>query len=356
MATIKGIKTQIENANALGRTNLSEQGVDVSADASTYDIMKAIANILGGSGVTYKTIVYNKDNTITLTDKEDTVHTMECGYTDGKLTSVKYNGKSVRLMYNGDKLVTVGRTNVDLGNVPSSSADSKGLVFFNMGDWILSGEPCNETPFEKATFYNLTIDGTVYRAGSNGTELCNDARDDVHCAIMYDEELGSLIYLCLPKGEEDFSGVHNIGFSKREEEEIGWRVTVNDWGYWYFYSNDFEEGKIDIRIIDEDGNEYWDTEDLSFDKIFDTSEYSAFGFKGEAHATDMPSTLEKAIASGKEITFIMKQTIDGVTTTKTYSGTYVAYYENPFSEDVGSFKYEYVLGNDYIPCAEGRSA
>lgn len=366
MATIKQIKAQIKNANALGRQNLTEKGVEISENATTFDIMTAIAEISGSGGgdviigADYTNIVYNEDNTITLTDKDGVVYTMECEYTDGKLTSVKYDGKKVNLTYDDDVLVKVGKTAVDLGDAPSSKTVlSEGeKMFFRFGDagFTMSGEPCDENPFEQAKFYDVTVDGVTYRAGSNGAVICTDARDNVHFAVEYEAEGKTLMYVYVPQGEEDFTGIHSIKISERNTEEIGWRVTIDDWGYWYFYSNDFVQGKIDVRVIDEDGTEYWNTENLSFDKIFDAEEYSAFGFKGEVHATDMPSALEEAAASGKEITFIMKQTIDGVTTTKTYSGTYVAYYENPFSEDVGSFKYEYVFGNDYIPCVEGRSA
>lgn len=52
MATIQQLKTQIENANALGRTNLSEKGVELPETATTYEIMSKIAEISGG-GATF---------------------------------------------------------------------------------------------------------------------------------------------------------------------------------------------------------------------------------------------------------------------------------------------------------------
>ena len=45
MASIKDIKTQIENANALGRANLTEKGVEIAENATTYEIMQSIAGI-----------------------------------------------------------------------------------------------------------------------------------------------------------------------------------------------------------------------------------------------------------------------------------------------------------------------
>ena len=90
------------------------------------DMPQAILDIVGGGGgdviigADYTNIVYNEDDTITLTDKDGVEHTMECEYTDGKLTSVKYDGKAVKLTYDGDVLVKVGKTAVDMANVPLS--------------------------------------------------------------------------------------------------------------------------------------------------------------------------------------------------------------------------------------------
>ena len=121
MATIKEVKTQIQNANALGRQNLTEKGVEVEATATTYDIMTAIAEISGGGGVQYTDITYNEDNTITLTDKDGVEHTMSCTYEDGKLIGVTYDGKAVELTYNGEDLVEVGSTNINLSKTKMPS-------------------------------------------------------------------------------------------------------------------------------------------------------------------------------------------------------------------------------------------
>ena len=48
MATIKEVKTQIQNANALGRQNLTEKGVTIPENATSYEIMKSIADVSGG--------------------------------------------------------------------------------------------------------------------------------------------------------------------------------------------------------------------------------------------------------------------------------------------------------------------
>ena len=125
MATIKEVKEQIENANALGIANLTGQGVELSANATTYEIMKAISEIVSGSGggADYTNIVYNEDDTITLTDKDGVEHTMSCTYEDGKLIGVTYDGKAIELTYDGDVLVKVGRTEVDMANAQTSEIE-----------------------------------------------------------------------------------------------------------------------------------------------------------------------------------------------------------------------------------------
>ncbi len=135
MATIKELKTQIENANALGVANLTKQGIDISADATTHDIVSAIAEISGVNQ--YTSIVCNEDDTITLTDKDGVMHTMVCRYSeDGKLVSVTYDGKSVELTYDGNKLVKVGGTVVDLKNEDEMESSNFNTVTFNSHDGL----------------------------------------------------------------------------------------------------------------------------------------------------------------------------------------------------------------------------
>jgi hypothetical protein len=91
----------------------------------------------GSGGITYTSITYNEDNTITLTDKDGVEHTMSCTYEDGKLIGVTYDGKRVNLTYDGDVLVKVGRTAVDMANVQISG----GQVLDHTVTFIVDGEP-----------------------------------------------------------------------------------------------------------------------------------------------------------------------------------------------------------------------
>ena len=50
MATIQEIKTKLLNANALGRQNLTDKGIEIPESATTYEIMSKISEISGGGG------------------------------------------------------------------------------------------------------------------------------------------------------------------------------------------------------------------------------------------------------------------------------------------------------------------
>lgn len=71
MATIRELKTQIKNANALGRTNLSLKGVELPETATTYEIMNKIAEINGGGGVEIPA-KEEQEKTITITENGTT--------------------------------------------------------------------------------------------------------------------------------------------------------------------------------------------------------------------------------------------------------------------------------------------
>ena len=89
------------------------------------EMASAILSIQGGGGVTesieYADIVYNEDNTITLTETNGTIHTMACEYDGDKLISITYDGETIELTYDGDVLVAIGGMSVDMSNAPATS-------------------------------------------------------------------------------------------------------------------------------------------------------------------------------------------------------------------------------------------
>lgn len=193
--------------NALGGQNLSDKGVVVAENATTYEIMNAIAEVSGG-GVQYTSIEYNEDDTITLTDKDGIDHKMVCTYDDaGKLVGATYDGKAVELTYEGENLVVVGKTDIDLsgtkvrheieifsaGNIVSSSMGTKtndGMAIYGIGyykaavgnifnsGYLISKDPdavltANITKTSQIT-YNDTIWYYGYRETTNDKSTYTD--------------------------------------------------------------------------------------------------------------------------------------------------------------------------------------
>lgn len=88
------------------------------------DMPQAILDIVSGDGSggdNYESIVYNADNSITLTDKDGTEHHMLCAYEEDMLIGVTYDGKAVKLSYDGDVLVSVGKSSVDMNKAPCTN-------------------------------------------------------------------------------------------------------------------------------------------------------------------------------------------------------------------------------------------
>lgn len=74
-----------------------------------------------GTNIDYKSIEYNEDNTIALIDNNDVEHIMVCNYEDGKITSITFDNEEVKLSYDGDDLIAVENTMMNLNNVPKTS-------------------------------------------------------------------------------------------------------------------------------------------------------------------------------------------------------------------------------------------
>lgn len=82
------------------------------------DMPQAILDIVSGGGTEYTDIVFGEDNQIISTDADGNQHTMECVYEDKKIKKLVYDGVDIDLTYDGDNLVAIGGTEVDLSNAP----------------------------------------------------------------------------------------------------------------------------------------------------------------------------------------------------------------------------------------------
>lgn len=107
--------------------------MSISTNNNTLNEILSMINNLpsadgSGGGMVYTNIVYNDDNTVTLTDKDGVDHTMVCEYTDGVLSGLTYDGKSVELTYEEDALVNIGTVEVDMANVPIESGGTDEII------------------------------------------------------------------------------------------------------------------------------------------------------------------------------------------------------------------------------------
>lgn len=113
--------------------------------------LKEMASAISGisSGTEYTNIVYNADNTVTLTDKDGVVHTMACTYENGKLIGVTYDGEAIDLTYAEDLLLSVSGTSVDMNNAPATSGSTLNIAYGETAPedtsklWIKANEPNN---------------------------------------------------------------------------------------------------------------------------------------------------------------------------------------------------------------------
>lgn len=147
------LKSQIDKINALGRTNLNTKGVTTDGNETTYQLMNMISNIQSGSSVEYSNIVYNDDNTITLIDDKGNIHTISCVYEGDRIVSISYDGENIELEFNGETLVNVGGTHIDVSNAPANTR----LKEFIEGTLTEIVDDTITTVGNKALYYNSTI-------------------------------------------------------------------------------------------------------------------------------------------------------------------------------------------------------
>ena len=69
---------------------------------------------------TYKSIVYNEDNTVTLIDHDDQEHTITPNYDIGKINSVMFDDKEIALDFSDGKLTSIDDKIIDLSFAPKN--------------------------------------------------------------------------------------------------------------------------------------------------------------------------------------------------------------------------------------------
>lgn len=150
------------------------------------EILETINNLPSvdgsGGGMVYTNIVYNDDNTVTLTDKDGVDHIMVCEYTDGVLSGLTYDGKSVELTYEEDTLVNIGTIEVDMANAPIESGGGgteenvKGIIFSDFTDKYQPQVIDISSIPQAASVYSSNFPMS-FRCGAGGTGYFSELRE-----------------------------------------------------------------------------------------------------------------------------------------------------------------------------------
>jgi hypothetical protein len=117
----------------------------------------------GGEGIQYTDIVYNDDNTVTLTDTSGVEHTISCVYENNRLLSMTYDGKEVVTVYDNGELVGVGETEVDVANAPLDNTlenliDQSGVLDSTEGTITDKVEQLVDKAEDENIWYQVTTD------------------------------------------------------------------------------------------------------------------------------------------------------------------------------------------------------
>lgn len=122
------LSLKVDMMTAIGKENLEEKGVVLDDDASLLRVIQNIKNISqsGGSGVlSYDSILYGKDpngNDALILEDDGVTYYAACKYENGKLKSIIHQGQTIELQYDGDKLINIGDTEIDLSGAPTNGS------------------------------------------------------------------------------------------------------------------------------------------------------------------------------------------------------------------------------------------
>lgn len=95
----------------------------------------------------YKSMVYNEDGTVTITDSDGTIHTMVCEYDDERVVGLTYDGEDIKMSFRNGNLVGVDEMEIDISSVPTMCGtdtygqylESNGAQYIDLGIKARSG-------------------------------------------------------------------------------------------------------------------------------------------------------------------------------------------------------------------------
>jgi hypothetical protein len=163
---------------------------------------QAILNIAGGGGsggIEYSNIVYNEDDTVTLTDTDGNEHTIVCEYEGDKLIGATYDDENIDLIYSGDNLVGIDGLTIDLsGLFPSPRLE---ITYSTAGDIMFAGYFDSTDRTAIKTNDGLAVVGycTRYADRTDKTTYyfacyVGEASESVHATNIKNEEIHTIEY------------------------------------------------------------------------------------------------------------------------------------------------------------------
>jgi hypothetical protein len=119
------LSEKISKLNQLGIKNLVEQGVTLSSDAKTLNIIEAILEIVA-NGIEYSSIDLTNDKAVSMVDSEGISHTLKLSYDGSKILEALYDTEEpIKIYYgdsdNPDKLTGIGDTSINLNSFDFNS-------------------------------------------------------------------------------------------------------------------------------------------------------------------------------------------------------------------------------------------
>ena len=328
------LSLKVDMMTAIGKENLEEKGVVLDDDASLLRVIQNIKNISqsGGSGsLSYDSISYGKDpdgNDALILEDDGVTYYAACKYENGKLKSIIHQGQTIELQYDGDKLINIGDTEIDLSGAPTNGSGETSQSNHSVTSYEVWGETLNivynssaemnmaectkDITNIKTGVYKMLIDDNSYNALVLETDegIVINMNDGNMCMIASDGE--STFFSTTI--EEGTYTIKLITQTDSVEDCVVYSENRSSDATTYIYiTNGFTGGNVHINISVDNVNVF--DHDVAFDGI-DGYVFYQGNSKYDYHVPYLGQYIEQ----NKTIVIQMTQTnTDGIIVTKTIS-------------------------------------
>ncbi len=115
-------------------------------------LAEAMNNADSGISIEYKSIIYNEDDTVTLIDNNNVEHIISCTYEDGKIVAITLDDEEIKLSYDGNKLIAVEDTEINLGSILGDADNTLNLF----DDWTTTNSKCITNFYDDYVYFEYT--------------------------------------------------------------------------------------------------------------------------------------------------------------------------------------------------------